>query len=143
MGLYSAFLQIHSDAVADPTLQIALRGLGTTGTGGANEPSLAAILREYEIPTIVGDGPNDANAFVSTFYPATPDPSSQEVVMPRLVKAGNGPVTIAPLGVFAVTNQPALRFGFYVPGDSSDTTQLLSHNQADSETVHTTLQGTT
>ena len=60
--------------------------------------SLAAILREYEIPTIVGDGPNDANAFASTFYPATPDPSSQEVMLPRLVKAGNGPVTISLLG---------------------------------------------
>ena len=142
-GLHSAFLQIQSDAASDPNLQIALRGLGTTGTGGANEPSLAAILREYEIPTIVGDGPNDANAFGSTFYPATPDPSSQEVVMPRLVKAGNGPVTISTLAVFAVTNQPALRFGTYVPGDLSDTTQLFTINQSDSQTVHPTAQGAT
>jgi hypothetical protein len=142
-GLHSAFLKVTTNDAANPTVSIALRGLGTTGTGGGNEPSLAAILRAYEIPTIVGDGPNDSNAFASTFYPATPDASSQEVVMPRLTKAGSGPVSISLLGAFAVSNQPALRFGYYTPGDANSETELFGINQADAQTVHPTAQGAT
>ncbi|HEY2586771.1 MAG TPA: DNRLRE domain-containing protein [Tepidisphaeraceae bacterium] len=142
-GLHSAFLQIASNDPANPVEKIALRGLGTTGTGGGNEPSLAAILREYEIPTIVGDGPNDANAFASTYYPASPDASSQEAAMPRLVKAGTGPVTVQLLASFDVANQPALRFGTYVPGDPNDKTELFTINQSDAQTVNPTAQGAT
>ncbi len=142
-GLHSAILQLSTNDATAPTVQIAVRGLGTTGTGGGNEPSLAAILRAYQIPTIVGDGINDANAFSSTFYPATPDASSQEVIMPRLAKAGGGPVTITTLAAFAVSNQPTLRFGYYVPGDPTDTTQLFTLNQADSQTMSPTAQGAT
>src|SRR6185437_9945469 len=72
-----------------------------------------------------------------------PDASSQEVVMPRLVKAGSGPVTITTLAAFAVPNQPALRFGYYVPGDPTDTTELFSISQADSQTMTPTAQGAT
>ncbi len=142
-GLHAAILQITTNDAAAPLIKVLVRGLGTTGTGGGNEPSLAAILRAYNIPTIVGDGPNDSNAFSSTFYPATPDASSQEVLMPRLVKAGTGPVTITTLAAFAVPNQPALRFGYYVPGDSQSTTQLFTINQADSQTMSPTAQGAT
>ena len=142
-GLHSALLQVSTSDPGTPVVQSTLRGLGTTGLGGGNEPSLAAILREYQIPTIVGDGPNDSNAFASTFYPATPDASSQEISMQRLVKAGNGPVTITPLATFAVANQPTLRFGTYVPGDAADTTQLFFVSSADSQTVNATLQGIT
>lgn len=142
-GLHSAFLQLQSNDPANPVEDVALRGLGTTGTGGGNEPSLAAILREYEIPTIVGDGPNDANAFTSTYYPATPDASSQEVAMQRLVKAGAGPVAIQLLATFDVSNQPSLRFGTYVPGDPTDKTELFTINQSDSQSVDPTAQGST
>lgn len=142
-GLHSAFLHLQSNDPVNPVDSVALRGLGTTGTGGGNEPSLAAILREYEIPTIVGDGPNDSNAFTSTFYPATPDASSQEVAMPRLVKAGAGPVTIQLLASFGVSNQPSLRFGTYVPGDPTDKSELFTINQPDSQTVDPTAQGAT
>jgi fibronectin type 3 domain-containing protein len=142
-GLHSALFQIGTNDTAHPTLTIALRGLGTTGTGGGNEPSLAAILRAYEIPTIVGDGPNDSNAFTSTFYPATPDASSQEVTMPRLMKAGPGSVTITNLAAFSVPNQPALRFGYYTPGDPTNTTQLFTFNQNDSQTMSPAAQGST
>jgi hypothetical protein len=106
-------------------------------------PSLAAILRQDQIPTIVGDGPNDAGAYSSPAYPAVPDPSSQEVVMPRLLKAGDGPVTITPLASFDVSNQPALRFGYYVPGDPTDTTELFSINQSDSQSLNPIAQGAT
>ena len=142
-ALASAILNIQSNDPTTPVMQISLHGLGTTGTGGANEPSLAAILRAFDIPTIVGDGANDSGAFASTFYPATPDGSSQEVPMQRLVKAGTGPVTITPLASFDVTNNPALRFGYYTPGDPTGRTQLFTIGQADSQTVNPTALGPT
>lgn len=142
-ALSSAILNIQSNDPTTPVTQISLHGLGTTGTGGANEPSLAAILRAFDIPTIVGDGPNDSNAFASTFYPATPDASTQEVPMQRLVMAGAGPVTITPLASFDVINNPALRFGYYTPGDPTDRTPLFSIGQSDSQTVNPTALGPT
>jgi len=142
-GLHSAFLQIQSNDPANPVEKVALRGLGTVGTGGNNEPSLAAILREYEIPTIVGDGPNDANAFSGTYYPENPDPSSQEVPMQRLVKAGAGPVTITPLASFNSSVPTTVRFGYYTPGDPTDTTELFTIGQADAQTVNPTPLGAT
>jgi len=143
VNLHSALLQIHTNDPSTPVLQVTLRGLGTTGTGGGNEPSLAAILRAYEVPTIVGDGPNDVNAYSSTFYPNPPDASSQEVVMQRLVKANSGPVTIVPLASFANTNQPVSRIGYYVPGEPSNMTELFYVNQSDSQTMAPPTQGST
>lgn len=142
VGIKAALLQISSNDPAHPLLTIQLHGIGTTGTGGTNEPSLARILRAYDIPTIVGDGPNDANQGF-TLYPNPPDPSSQEVVMQRLVKAGDGPVTITPLAAYAVSNQPALRFGYYTPGNPNDRNELFSVGQADAQTVNPTPVGST
>jgi hypothetical protein len=109
----------------------------------SSSPSLAAILRQDQIPTIVGDGPNDAYAFSGPAYPTTPDPSTQEVAMPRLQKAGNGPVTITLLASFDVSNQPALRFGYYTPGDPTDTTELFGLNQSESQSLNPVAQGAT
>src|SRR5205807_6050093 len=113
--IQSALLQLKSDDSSVPVTNVALHGLGTPGFFGTAEPSLVNILRAYDIPTIVGAGPNDSNASNSQ-YPVNPDSSSQEVVMPRLVKAGAGPVTISPLASLDVGSQPALRFGYYTAG---------------------------
>ena len=143
-GLHSAILQINTNDATTPLVQVTLHGLGTTGTGGGNEPSLAAILRAYNIPTIVGDGANDVNAYSSTFYPNPPDASSQEVVLQRLQAANTQlPVSIQVLGTFAVSNQPAARFGYYPAGDPTDKTGLFTINQADAQTVHPTVNGIT
>ena len=141
-GLHSAILQITTNDTTTPVVDVTLHGLGTTGTGGANEPSLAAILRAYNIPTIVGDGANDVNAFSSTFYPNPPDASSQEVVLQRLQAANtNLPVSIQLLGTFAVSNQPAVRFGYYPRVTRRIRPRLFSISQADSQTVHPSLSG--
>jgi len=63
--------------------------------------------------------------------------------MQRLLKAGPGPVTITNLATFDVPNQPALRFGYYTPGDPTNTTQLFSFNQNDSQTMSPTAVGST
>lgn len=142
VGIQSAILRIQSNDPASP-MNIALHGIGTVGLFGTNEPSLAEILRAYDIPTIVGDGPNDANAFAGSAYPEVPDPSSQEVAAPQLVKAGSGPVTISALGTFDASVQPVLRFGYYTPGNPTARTELFTVNQPDAQTVNPSLQGST
>ncbi|MDB5911149.1 MAG: domain containing protein [Massilia sp.] len=145
-GLQAAKLLIASNDPSGP-LTVLVRGLGTTGTGGANEPSLPAILRAYGIPTITGDGVNDAN-MNQTFYPATPDASSQEVPMQRLAKAGDGPVTIQLLASFnaaGAANAPLVRFGYYTTGSTSslDKNELFTLAQSDVQTTNPTALGST
>jgi regulation of enolase protein 1 (concanavalin A-like superfamily) len=137
-----ALLHILSNDSTNPTINVELHGLGTNGQFGTNEPSLADVLRAYDIPTIVGAGPNDANASNSQ-YPLTPDPSSQEVQMPRLVKAGTGAVTITPLASFNTPSAPSARLGYYTPGDPTTPTELFTISQADAQTVNPTLLGAT
>ena len=142
VAIQSAILQIKSNDPNHPITDIALHGIGTPGQFGTNEPSLVRVLRAYDIPTIVGAGPNDANEANPT-YPEVPEPSSQEVPMQRLVKAGSGPVTISPLASFDAASQPVLRFGYYVPGDPTDQTELFTIKQSDAQTVNPTAQGAT
>jgi len=142
-GLHGALLQIKTNDPSNPTQTVQLHGIGTPGQFGVNEPSLVQILRAYDIPTIVGDGPNDANGNASSQYPETPDPSSQEVSMPRLEKAGTGPVTITPLASFDASSAPVLRFGYYTPGDINDKTELFTIAQGDAQTVNPNALGAT
>ncbi|MDB5332356.1 MAG: hypothetical protein JWP03_3507, partial [Phycisphaerales bacterium] len=141
-NIQRALLQIITNDPITPTTDIGLRGLGTNGFFGTAEPSLVNILRANDIPTIVGAGPNDVNASNSQ-YPIIPDPSSQEVVMPRLIKAGPGPVTITPLASFNSSVQPSLRIGYYTPGGPNSTTELFTVGKGDSQTVNPTALGAT
>jgi len=135
----SAILQVQT---SDSTVSVQLHGLSTSGQFGTDEPSLVQILRANDIPTIVGAGPNDSN-YLNSQYPINPDPSSTEVTMPRLVKAGSGPVTITPLASFNASAQPTVRFGDYTPGDATDLTELFTIGQSDAQTVNPTAFGVT
>lgn len=145
VGIESAFLRIQSNDADRPSYDVALRGVGVAGTGGANEPSLARILRAYQIPTIVGDGPNDSGEG-DTAYPATPDPSSEEVFgMQRLVQAGAGPVTVEVLAAEAINTNPSVRFGYYKPGNRAwdAKTELFTISGADAQSLQATPNGVT
>src|SRR5690606_32314104 len=65
------------------------------------------------------------------------------VLMPRLVKAGDGPVTIEALGAFAVPADVSVRLGYYQPGSPSDKKELTTVRDGDSQNVHVTLHGAT
>src|SRR5262249_19565279 len=54
------------------TGRIILRGLGTNGIGGTNEPSLQWILDTWQIPINVGD-PDPTTAGLPTTNPLGPD----------------------------------------------------------------------
>jgi len=132
VGRFGAELLIGNSA--SPS-QVILHGIGTAGLGGSNEPSLARILRAYDIPTIVGEGHDDDNE-ADSVYPQFPDPSSQEVPMQVLQKAGAGPVTITDLADFTdAALQPAYGFGYYTPNQPADRTQLFVINDSDAQSV--------
>ncbi|HYO10740.1 MAG TPA: choice-of-anchor D domain-containing protein [Tepidisphaeraceae bacterium] len=129
VGIRTATLQIVSNDPDQPTLNVPLRGLGTAGTGGANEPSLQRVLELYQIPIDVGDS-NPSDTYLND-PPATPN---DEVILSQLQKAGSGPVTIEALAVFGVANttsagsltNPTARVGYYTPGNRADKTELFT-----------------
>jgi fibronectin type 3 domain-containing protein len=138
VGIQSATLNINSNATNAPSMAISLRGIGTTGNGGANEPSLQRILDLYQIPVNVGD-----NNSADTTFPMPPTTPNDEVVMPRLLKAGNGSVSIELLGVFANNDVAGPSLGYYEPGTSEFKTVLFGTKQSEAQSVSATPQGNT
>jgi fibronectin type 3 domain-containing protein len=61
-GPRGAVLTLTTDSSATPSITTTLRGLGTLGTGGSNEPSLQWILDTLQIPVRVGDPDPTNNA---------------------------------------------------------------------------------
>ena len=139
----SAILDIASNDPLTPVAQITLHGIGTKGLGGSNQPSLATILQAYNIPTYVGDGPNDANALTDNTYPYPPDPTSQEVVLQRFVKAGTGPVTINVLASFTASGTHPYTLGTYTPGDPTSLNQLFTTPSSEYQSTYVQPVGTT
>jgi fibronectin type 3 domain-containing protein/regulation of enolase protein 1 (concanavalin A-like superfamily) len=140
----SALLDISTNDPVHPTQVVTVRGIGTKGLGGSNQPSLATILRAYNIPTIVGEGPNDSNAASDSIYPNPPDASSQEVPLQRLVKAGSGPVTISVLASFTASGfSKSYVLGTYTPGNPIALNQLFYTTSTQNQTTYVQPQGST
>jgi hypothetical protein len=138
-GIKSGTLTIKSNDPDNGTITVSLRGLGTVGTGGSNEPSLQRILDLYQLPINVGD--NNAG---DTTFPVPPQAGNDEVAVQRLIKAGDGNVSIELLGLFANAKTPPLRFGYYDPGTPTFKTELFTVPSAnDSQTVAPTIDGNT
>jgi hypothetical protein len=94
------------------TGRITLRGLGTNGVGGTNEPSLQWVLDTWQIPVNVGD-PDPTTAGLPTTNPLGPD----EVPLQTMVKArDDSPVTVTPIAAYgSQKTDPAIRWGWYTP----------------------------
>ena len=93
-GPKEATLTVSGDDTANAQDTIELRGLGTLGLGGANEPSLQWILDTYDIPVNAGDPDPSTSALPTDAI------IGEEVALQQLAKAGTGSVTIEPLAVF-------------------------------------------
>jgi fibronectin type 3 domain-containing protein len=138
-GIESAFLQFGTNDPDAAVVEVKLRGLGTTGEGGQNEPSLQRILDLYEIPVDVGDP--DPN---TTEYPSDATLRGDEVIAPRFTKAGSGDVTIDVLAVMAgVRRGESMSLGTYTPGTSADTSELIRIFAGSEQTVNPEVTGTT
>ncbi len=97
---------------------IALRGLPTLGEGVDKEPSLQRVIDTFGLPIDVGD------ADPSDYLLGTPTSTSDEVVMQALQKSGTGAVIIRPLALFGVSSGPAVRVGYYSPGQTQSAKEL-------------------
>jgi fibronectin type 3 domain-containing protein len=140
VGLRTAILTIASNDPSKPTTSINLRGLGTAGTGGSNEPSLQRILDLYQIPINVGDNdPSTTDHYTSSSGPVTPN---DEVLVQRLVRAGPGDVRIELLAIMANSVSPSVKFGWYEAGLPGNKTQLFTVPQADAQSVNPAPAGT-
>ena len=96
VGVKGATLRIDSDDPDTAQSDINLRGLGTQGIGGSNEPSLQWILDTYEIPVNTGD-PDPTN----NTMPSTASPIGDEVLAGSFTKAEfDHPVSVEPIAVF-------------------------------------------
>lgn len=140
ISIKTATLQIKTNDVDRPIINVSLRGLPTTGTGGNNEPSLQRLLELFEIPVNVGDtNPND------TALDTPPRVPNDEMPAQQLKKANpNLPVTFKPLAMMGVNTTPAVRFGYYEPGSPGGTQkQLFTIAAKDAQWVDPTVLGST
>ena len=135
-GPKRATLTVAGNDPSDPQDTVDLRGLGTLGVGGTNEPSLQWILDTYDIPVNAGD-PDPTNSSM----PTTPI-VGDEVGLQKLVKAGSGPVTVEPLAVFGPQSSTGevTNLGWY-PAAGGARTQLLSVANAAYQSLDPTVSG--
>lgn len=138
LGIKTATVNIQSNDPDTPQLQIKLRGLATSGEGGSNEPSLQRVFDLYNIPVTVGD--SDPSTVALDNPPAQPN---DELLIPQLVKAGAGPITIEPMAVFGLESNPAVEFGYYEPGTPSQQKLLFNVATSDFQSVTPTALGST
>ena len=95
-GPKGALLRVASNDTTAPLSDTVLRGLGTIGIGGSNEPSLQWILDTYQIQVNVGD-PNPADYLLGSGSA----PLGEEVIVSGFTKAeSDTPVTVQPIAVF-------------------------------------------
>ena len=123
-----AVLRILSDAVNAPSYEIVLRGLGTNGTSGADEPSLQWVLDTFEIDVLVGDDDPSTNIINSDTFKQRSALLGEEVPLQQFERADNAnPVMVQPIAVFgpAATDGSVMRFGVYPSGNISSLTELF------------------
>lgn len=140
LGPRGATLNISTNAAVQPNRTVTLRGLGTRGLQGANEPSLQWILDTYEIPVRVGDSsPEEATLDLPARTP------NDEVTAQMFRKAGSGAVTLTPIAIFSNPANPGAIAGYYRTSTSGTVSrsQLFTVPSADVQTLNPRTQGTT
>ena len=126
-GPRKATLTVTADS--QPLATVLLRGLGTRGTGGANEPSLQWIFDTNDIAVASGD----PDPTTTDFPPPSTLLVGDEVAVPHFVRATAAPVTVEPLAVFGVASNPAVRVGWNVAGVASRKSPLFTVATADAQ----------
>lgn len=123
------FAQLVISGTNAESVTIPLSGLGKTGLGGGNEPSLQWIL-----DTQLGNGVvNVADTNPATNVIDLPngvsynDSFGDEVAVQKFERAVDAPVTLELLSVYGPTqNNPVTAFGWYPSGDAASTNELFT-----------------
>ncbi|QNF32389.1 choice-of-anchor D domain-containing protein [Adhaeribacter swui] len=115
--------------------EVTLKGLGTTGLSGTNEPSLQAVLDVHGIKVNVGDDNKSTNIIHSTNFKAPL--LGEEVAAQQFIRAEDGPVTIKPLSVFGPQHTGGIvtAFGWYNSGNANAKNELFSVANSSYQTV--------
>jgi hypothetical protein len=134
-GIKTALLTVST--TGGDSKSVRLRAIATTGTGGSNEPSLQRVFDLFQLRIAAGD--SNSNDYLLDLPPK----ANNEIDVQRLVKAGPGLVTFEPLAMFIVPTQPALKFGWYDPGNIGSEHELFSIASEDANSVTPVANGTT
>ncbi|RAJ11492.1 malectin domain-containing carbohydrate-binding protein, partial [Arenibacter echinorum] len=113
---------------AEPVV-ISLNGLGKTGTGGNNEPSLQWILDTHlGAGTVnVGDTNTATNLIDLPNGSTYNDILGDEVAVQEFERAIDAPVTLEVLSVYGpTTTNPVVGFGWYSSGNAASTNELFT-----------------
>jgi hypothetical protein len=144
-GLKTALIQVASNDGNRPVATVELRGLGTSGLGGSNEPSLQAVFNVHNIPVNVGDDDASTNVIHSNTTQQKAALLGDEISVPTFQKAEAGSVTIEPLAVFGpTTTNPIVGFGWYRAGDAGAKAELFTVSNSpasNGQTVNVNLTG--
>ncbi len=140
-GIDWAILDIASGDPNTPVDAIQLHGIGTTGLGGGNQPSLMRILQAYNQPNYANVGETDPT---SAYYPEPPAVNSDEVTLQELTKAGPGPVTFNVLASFTANSTKPYTLGWYNVSNPAISKQTLFFTPTnESQSVYVQPQGLT
>ncbi|MDB5328572.1 MAG: hypothetical protein JWM57_4141 [Phycisphaerales bacterium] len=140
-AIQAATLRVWTDSL--PTKNgfsnvVPMRGMATNGTSGSSEPSLEKIFNLYNLP--IKSGETDPENY---HFPTTQPTNTDEINAQTFVKAGDGPVTVTPLAVFTNQTSPAIRMGYYTPGDSESGKYLWYGSGETNQSVNPFYYGTT
>lgn len=137
IGPKGGLLQIQSNDPDTQQATVSLRGLGTKGLEGQNEPSLQWILDTYQSAINVGDpDPTDSSLPKAKRL-------GNEVSLPQFQKAGTGPVTVEPIAVFAPQSSLGIiaRFGYYTSGNAANKNQFFTVPNASYQSLRPSISG--
>ena len=146
VGPRGAILKVTTTDRITPVIEGILYGLGTTGTGGTNEPSLQWIMNTYEMAINDGDDDVTTNKIHSNTATASSALLGDEIPADYFIKAVAGlTVTIEPVAVFGPNgpNGNVVHFGWNAAGDPNNTTELFTVANASSQTLNPTANGDT
>jgi hypothetical protein len=145
LGVKIAKIMVSSNDPIYPSLEVNLRGLGTQGLGGANEPALQNIFNVYNIPINVGDGNINTNQIDINAPLNYNSLLGDEISLQKFERAGSGDISIEPLAVFGPTDaDPIIRFGWYNSGTASALNELFTTSNsplANGQTVQVNVNG--
>ena len=125
-------------------VSVPLNGLGRAGTESPRQPSLQQILDVHGLAVDAGD----ADPRTTALEPRTgnlTDAQGEEVGVTTFQRAGDGPVTLEALAVFAgETVEPVAGMGWYAPQDPTGVTELFTvrhMNTGNGQTINPILTG--
>ncbi|QRQ99883.1 malectin domain-containing carbohydrate-binding protein [Dyadobacter sandarakinus] len=139
-GVKTATLRVTS--VDNEVSEIVLRGLGTAGLSGTNEPSLQAILDLHSVNVNVGDDDKNTNIIHSTDFKAPL--LGEEVSIQSFKRLTDGPVIIEPLSVFGPQDPAGIvtGLGWYISGQANAKNELFTVSNDFYQSVDPQITGT-